>query len=95
VTNQRAWDGRGKVEGVGDRASHADRAHFRRIAEANGPLPDDVPPRSLVEMFERLDVIRRTLGAAARTGMTGEDEAELEAHLRVLRRGREIGARGA
>jgi hypothetical protein len=78
-----------------DRASSADRAHFRRIAEASGPLPEDAPPRSLLEVFERLDAIRSTLGAAAQAGVTGEDEAELEAHLRVLRRGREIGARGA
>jgi len=80
---------------MGDRASHADRAHFRRIAEANRPLPEEAPPRSLIEMFERLDAIRNMLGAAAQAGVTGEDEAELEAHLRVLRRGREIGARGA
>jgi hypothetical protein len=77
------------------RASPGDRDHFRRIAQASGPLPEDAPPHSLVELFERLDAIRRTLGAAARPGATGEDEAELESHLRVLRRGREIGARGA
>jgi hypothetical protein len=77
------------------RASRADREHFRRIAEANGPLPEDAPPRSLIELFERLEAIRRTLGPAALPGADGEDEAELEAHLRVLRRGREIGARGA
>jgi hypothetical protein len=80
---------------MGDRASHADREHFRRIAEASRPLPEDVPPRSLLEMFERLEAIRLTLGAATQPGVMGDDEAELEAHLRVLRRGREIGARGA
>jgi hypothetical protein len=77
------------------RASRADRAHFQRIADANGPLPEDAPPRSLIEVFERLDEIRRTLGAAAQPGVAGEDEAELEAHLRVLLRGREIAAGGA
>ena len=77
------------------RASRGDREHFRRIADASGPLPEDAPPRSLVELFERLDAIRRTLGIAALPGAAGEDEAELEAHLRVLRRGREIGAGGA
>jgi hypothetical protein len=80
---------------MGDRASPADREHFRRIAEASGPLPEDAPPRSLLEMFERLEMIRRTLGAVTQPGVMGESEAELEAHLRVLRRGREIGARGA
>ncbi len=79
---------------MGDRASHADRAHFQRIADANRPLPEDIPPRSLLEVFDRLEAIRRTLGAATQPGVAGEDEAELEAHLRVLRRGREIGAGG-
>ena len=79
---------------MGDRASHADREHFRRIAEASGPLPEDAPPRSLLEMFERLETIRLTLGAITQPGVMGESESELEAHLRVLRRGRELGARG-
>ena len=76
-------------------ASRADREHFRRIAAASGPLPEDAPPRSLLELFERLASMRRALGAAAHPGIAGEDESELEAHLRVLRRGRELGARGA
>lgn len=87
---------RAKVGAMGSRrASRADREHFRRIAEASGPLPEDAPPRSLDELFERLDAIRRTLGSAAEPGASGADEAELEAHLRVLRRGREIRAGGA
>lgn len=77
------------------RASRAERAHFERIAAANAALPEDAPPRSLAEVFERLEAIRRRLGAAARPGVIGEDESELEAHLRVLRRGREIGRGGA
>jgi hypothetical protein len=77
------------------RASPADRAHFARIAAASGALPEDTPPRSLVEMFERLDAIRRALGDAVRPGGAGSDDSELEAHLRVLERGREIGSDGA
>jgi hypothetical protein len=77
------------------RASPADRAHFERIAAASGTLPEDTPPRSLVEVFERLDAIRRELGDAARPGIAGSDESELEAHLRVLERGREITSGGA
>ena len=77
------------------RASDSDRAHFRRIAEANAPLPDDVPPASLEEMFDRLDRIRRQLGAAARPGRTGEDDGDLESHLRYLAKRQEAGARGA
>jgi hypothetical protein len=76
-------------------ASEADRAHFRRIAEASGPLPEDRPPASLAEVFDRIDAIRRTLGPAARPGLAGEDASELEAHLRVIRRGKELAARGA
>jgi hypothetical protein len=76
------------------RASRADREHFARIAKANGALPEDRPPDSLAEVFERLDAMRRALGAAAQPGLVGEDASELEAHLRVVRRGREIEARG-
>jgi hypothetical protein len=76
------------------RVSDADRAHFRAVAEASGPLPEDAPPRSLAELFDRLDAMRRALGPLAQPGVAGEDLAELEAHLRVLRRGKEIGRRG-
>lgn len=77
------------------RASADERRHFERIAEASGPLPEDAPPRSLEEVFERLETVRRTLGAACVPGVAGEDASELEAHLRVLARGREVGAGGA
>lgn len=76
------------------RASRADRAHFERVAAASVALAEDEPPRSLAEVFDRLEAIRRTLGAAARPGLVGEDDSELEAHLRVFRLGREIGADG-
>lgn len=76
------------------RVSDADRAHFRAVAEASGPLPEDAPPRSLAELFDRLETLRRTLGSLAEPGVAGEDLSELEAHLRVLRRGKEISRRG-
>jgi hypothetical protein len=76
------------------RVSESDREHFRAIGAASGPLPEDRSPSSLGETFERLDAIRRSLGPAARPGLAGEDESELEAHLRVLRRGQEIRERG-
>jgi hypothetical protein len=77
------------------RASDAEREHFRRVAAGSGPLPEDRPPASLAEVFERLEAIRCALGPAARPGLQGEDPSELEAHLRVLRRGKELAARGA
>jgi hypothetical protein len=77
------------------RASEADRSHFRQVAAGSGPLPEDRAPASLVEVFDRLDAIRRALGPAALPGVAGEDASELEAHLRVLRRGKELAARGA
>jgi hypothetical protein len=77
------------------RASAAEREHFRRIAEASAPLPEDAPPSSLDELFERLEAIRRTLGGAAVPGVQGDDASELETHLRVWRRGQELRARGA
>ena len=68
------------------RPSSADREHFRRIGEANAEDPDATPPATLAEMFERLTALRRTLGPWAVAGIEGEDSAELEAHLRVMRR---------
>jgi uncharacterized protein YbjT (DUF2867 family) len=68
------------------RPSDAERAHFRRIAEANAAEADEAPPRSLAELFERLDALRRTLGRWADPGVAGEDESELEAHVRVRER---------
>lgn len=76
------------------RASAAERGHFARVGAASAALPDETPPRSLEEVFERLDAIRRALGAAARPGLAGEDASELEAHLRLRRRGREVEANG-
>lgn len=68
------------------RPSEADREHFRRIAEANANDPDAAAPASLDEVFERLTVLRRTLGSWSEAGLDGEDPSELEAHLRVIRR---------
>jgi len=77
------------------RASPSERAHFRAVAEANTPLPQDRPPASLEEMFRRLDAIRLSLGAAALPGVAGEDESELASHLRYLERRTERQSRGA
>jgi hypothetical protein len=66
--------------------SDAERAHFRRIADANAMETDQVAPRSLTEVFERLEALRQRLGRWADPGIEGEDESELNAHLRVLRR---------
>jgi hypothetical protein len=76
------------------RADAADRGHFARVGAASAGLPDESPPGSLDEVFERLAAIRRTLGAAARPGVAGEDASELETHLHLRRRGREVEANG-
>ncbi len=65
--------------------SEAERAHFRRIA-ANDADDQACAPRSLEELFERLDTLRQALGRWAEPGIEGEDESELAAHLRVHQR---------
>ena len=77
------------------RASDDERGYFHRVAEGSGAREDDAPPRSLSEMFRRLDSIRRSAGSLARAGVPGEDESELRSHMPVYERWKEIRARGA
>jgi hypothetical protein len=69
------------------RPTRAEREHFRRIAEANAAAESgSSPPASLREMFDRLDALHRALGRFAQADPDGEDLAELDSHLRVVRR---------
>jgi len=77
------------------RASTSDREHFRAVAAANTPLGEESLPSSLDEVFDRLEALRRNLGPAAVPGVAGEDESELDAHLRFLERREELRRRGA
>jgi hypothetical protein len=77
----------------GSRASDADRAYFRRLAEASGPLDDEAPPNSLDELFERLARMRSQLGPLGIPGAPGEDESELMSHLRIYQRWSELRGR--
>ena len=54
------------------RASRADREHFRRIADASGPLPEDAPPGSPAEAGRRLR--ERNAAFADRTTLMLYDE---------------------
>jgi hypothetical protein len=76
-------------------ASRAERDYYRRIGEKSRRLEDATPPRSLEEMFNRLEEMRRRLGALTVPGLSGEDESELLAHLRLYERWKEIRRRGA
>jgi hypothetical protein len=64
------------------RPSEAERAHFRRIAASSADEAEGAP-RSLVELFERLEALHRTLGRWAEPGTEGDHESELAAHIRV------------
>ncbi len=65
------------------KASREERDYFRRVAEQNRALADEQPPRSLAKMFERRETMRCQLGPLCEPGVEGEDEAELEGHLRI------------
>jgi hypothetical protein len=76
------------------KASQADRDYFARVARANLALAGNEPPGSLDEMFDRLDQIRRELGALAQPGIAGPDDGDLDGHLRFLARQRYVLNRG-
>jgi hypothetical protein len=76
------------------KASPADRDYFARLARANVLIQDEQVPQSLDEMFDRLEQIRRQLGAWARPGVQVEDDGDLDGHLRFLARQRIVLARG-
>ena len=59
-------------------ASQTDRAYFARIAQANLRLEDEPVPRSLDEMFDRLDRIRQSLGAWALPGILSRNIPPLD-----------------
>jgi hypothetical protein len=77
-----------------NKATPAERDYFVRIARANVALQDDEPPGSLEEMFDRLDRIRRELGALALPGILGGDDGDLDGHLRFLARQQVLLRRG-
>lgn len=78
------------------RASAAEREYFARLERAHRALEQERPPASLAEMFDRLEQLRRILGAWARPGMgEGADEGDLPAHRELLARIRAVERRGA
>lgn len=72
------------------KATAAERDYFARVARANAALDDDRPPASLAEMLERLEAMRRRLGALARPAGPGGEEADLDAHRAFLARLRAV-----
>jgi hypothetical protein len=76
------------------RASKADRAYFARIARGNRAIVDERPPNSLDEMLDRLERIRRDLGAMARPGITADGDGDLASHLAFLERQHRIDGHG-
>jgi hypothetical protein len=77
------------------RATSSDRAYFERVAAQNDSLSAEAAPVSLAEMFDRIEQMRRTLGALANPGLTGSDDGDLASHLAFLERIKEIRGRGA
>ncbi len=68
--------------------SAADREYMRRIGEQKRALEDAVLPRSLAEVFDRMEAIERRLGDWAKPGVAGGSEGDLAAHLAFVERKR-------
>ncbi len=75
------------------KASAADRNYFARIARTNLMLDSNCLPKSLDEMFDRLEAIRRQHGPLAQPGIAGGD-GDLDGHLRFLAHQRAVLRRG-
>ena len=76
-------------------ATASERAYFDRIAQQNRSLCPDEVPASLAEMFDRMEQIRRTLGALADPGIAGSHDGDLPSHLAFIERSKEIRRRAA
>lgn len=76
------------------RASDAERAYWRKLAEANERLKaDEAPADSLAEVFRRMEAIRTRLGPLAEPGLPSDDERALAENVRLRERWRSKEAR--
>lgn len=72
-----------------ERANDAERAYWRKLAEASDRLRDDESaPGSLREVFRRMEAIRARLGVLAEAGLPRDDEQALAESVRVHARWR-------
>lgn len=76
---------------MSDRASDAERAYWRKLAEASERLKgDESAPTSMAEVFRRMEAIRARLGVLAEPGLAAadddEDERALAENLRLRAR---------
>lgn len=67
-------------------ASASEQDYFRCVALQNQELPDDQPPRSVEEMFERMESLRNRLGHLAQPGQSDSSVGDLNSHLEYLKR---------
>jgi hypothetical protein len=65
------------------RVTRADRAVFERLGQANAAVRDELPPRSMAEVFDRMEAIRSALGRWAEPGLPPDDEGALAELLRI------------
>lgn len=77
------------------RVSKTDRAAFARLAKASEVVCDEAPPRSISEVFDRLEAIRNALGRGSEPGLPPDEDAEIAELLRIRRRFLAGGRRGA
>ena len=77
------------------RVTRADRTYFERLGQANEAVRDEVPPRSMSDVFDRMEAIRSALGRWSEPGLPPDDDRAIEELLRIREKFLAKGRRGA
>ncbi|MEB2345620.1 MAG: hypothetical protein OZ948_12855 [Deltaproteobacteria bacterium] len=79
---------------MSERATDAERAYWRKLAEASERLRDgETAPASMSEVFRRMESLRARLGVLAEPGLAPDDEQALAESVRLHARWRAKEAR--
>ena len=69
------------------RSTDTEKAYWRKIGAANALLESEsTPARSMQEVFERMESIRRRLGSLAIPGLPPDDDFAIAENLKIRAR---------
>lgn len=70
-----------------ERATDTEKAYWRKVGAANALLESEsTPARSMQEVFERMESIRRRLGSLAIPGLPPDDDLAIAENLKIRAR---------